>query len=373
MSEQTPPRPRGRSRDFGAGARRRRPTAGRGYGFETLRDPRRAGRPTRRPARWSSPIYLTSTFAQDDVGRPPAATSTAARGNPTRTALETCLAALEGGAHGLAFASGMAAEDCLLRTVARPGDHVVIPDDAYGGTYRLFAKVLERWGVESPPVPLGDLDARARGDAARRPRWCGSRRRPTRCSTSPTSRRWPRSRTTPARGSSSTTRSPRPYLQQPLALGADVVVHSTTKYLGGHSDVVGGALVAADAELGERAGLLARTRSARARRRSTAGWCCAASRRSACAWTGTARTPQRSSTCCSASPGGGVRCSTRACPTTPATRSRAKQMRDFGGMVSFRLRRRRGGRAASCAGAPGCSRWPSRSAASSRSSSTRRG
>jgi cystathionine gamma-synthase len=94
-------------------------------------------------------------------------------GNPTRTALETCLAALEGGRTGLAFASGLAAEDCLLRTVTSPGGHVVIPDDAYGGTYRLFSRVLERWGVAHTPVSLADLDAVR---AAMRPEtsliWC---------------------------------------------------------------------------------------------------------------------------------------------------------------------------------------------------------
>jgi cystathionine gamma-synthase len=172
-------------------------------------------------------------------------------GNPTRTALESCLAALEGGRTGLAFASGLAAEDCVLRTLTGPGGHVVIPDDAYGGTYRLFARVLERWGVEHTPVPLGDLDAVR---AAIRP--------------GQTSLVWCETPTNPLLGIAdiaglaalahgvgarlvvdNTFASP--YLQQPLSLGADVVVHSTTKYMGGHSDVVGGALVTGDPALGE--------------------------------------------------------------------------------------------------------------------------
>src|ERR671921_3012703 len=104
------------------------------------------------------PIYQTSTYAQSAVGKHQGYEYSRS-GNPTRTALETCLAALEGGRTGLAFASGLAAEDCLLRTVTKPGTHVVIPDDAYGGTYRLFSGVLAKWGVEATPVSLLDLDA----------------------------------------------------------------------------------------------------------------------------------------------------------------------------------------------------------------------
>src|SRR3954471_16929201 len=104
------------------------------------------------------PIYQTSTYVQSEVGQHKGYEYSRS-GNPTRTALETCLAALEGGRTGLAFASGLAAEDCLLRTVTRPGTHVVIPDDAYGGTYRLFDKVLTRWGVEHTAVALGDVAA----------------------------------------------------------------------------------------------------------------------------------------------------------------------------------------------------------------------
>lgn len=105
------------------------------------------------------PIYAVSTYKQDGVGGLRAGYEYSRSANPTRTALEEALAAVEGGVRGLAFASGLAAEDTLLRTVCKPGDHVVIPDDAYGGTYRLFSRVLQEWGVSFDPVPLGDLDA----------------------------------------------------------------------------------------------------------------------------------------------------------------------------------------------------------------------
>jgi cystathionine gamma-synthase len=195
------------------------------------------------------PIYQTSTYAQEEVGQH-RGYEYSRSGNPTRTALEQCLQALEAGARGLAFASGLAAEDAVLRTLLRPGDHVLIPDDAYGGTYRLFAQVLARWGVSFTPVALGDLDAvRAAVQADTRMIWCET----------PTN---PLLGIADISGLAAVAHDARarlvvdntfasPYLQQPLALGADVVVHSTTKYLGGHSDVVGGALVAADAEVGE--------------------------------------------------------------------------------------------------------------------------
>ncbi len=197
------------------------------------------------------PIYQVSTYKQDGVGGLRSGYEYSRTANPTRRALEDCLAALEGGARALAFASGMAAEDALLRTVCRPGGHVLIPHDAYGGTYRLVDKVLQPWGLSYLPVPMSDPSAVRAALAAR-----------------PAQVVWVETPTNPLLSIAdiaalaaaahdggallvvdNTFASP--YLQQPLALGADVVVHSTTKYLGGHSDVLGGALVVADAGLGE--------------------------------------------------------------------------------------------------------------------------
>jgi len=189
------------------------------------------------------PIYQVSTYKQDGVGGLRGGYEYSRSANPTRTALESCLAALEGGSRGFAFASGLAAEDTLLRAVARPGDHAVVPDDAYGGTYRLFAKVAEPWGLAHTPTLLGDLDAVR---SAIRP--------------GQTKVVWAETPTNPLLGIADIAALAEiahaagallvvdntfatSYLQNPLALGADVVVHSTTKYAGGHSDVVGGALV----------------------------------------------------------------------------------------------------------------------------------
>ncbi|MFD1940473.1 MULTISPECIES: cystathionine gamma-synthase [Nonomuraea] len=196
------------------------------------------------------PIYATSTYKQDGVGGLRGGYEYSRSANPTRTALEEALAAVEGGARGLAFASGLAAEDTLLRTVCKPNDHVIIPNDAYGGTYRLFAKVHQRWDLHYDPVPLGDLDAVAAA------------------MTQKTRIIWVETPTNPLLGIADIAALAQlaheneallvvdntfasPYLQQPLSLGADVVVHSTTKYVGGHSDVVGGALIAASQSVGE--------------------------------------------------------------------------------------------------------------------------
>jgi cystathionine gamma-synthase len=163
--------------------------------------------------------------------------------------LESCLAALEGGTRGLAFASGLAAEDTLLRTVCAPGDHVLIPGDAYGGTYRLFAKVHARWGLEFTPVLQQDPAAVR---AAMRPNtrliWCETPTNPLLgiCDIAALAQIAHEAGALLAVDNTFAS----PYLQQPLALGADLVMHSTTKYLGGHSDVVGGALVVADPSLG---------------------------------------------------------------------------------------------------------------------------
>ncbi|MBF6330823.1 cystathionine gamma-synthase [Nocardia transvalensis] len=201
------------------------------------------------------PIYASSTFAQDGVGGLRGGYEYARTGNPTRTALEANLAALESGRHGRAFASGMAASDCLLRATLRPGDHLVIPNDAYGGTFRLIDKVFTQWGIEYSVAPVSDPDA-------------------VRAALRPTTKLvWLETPTNPllnigdiaaladiAHGGGAKlvvdNTFASPYLQQPLLLGADVVLHSTTKYLGGHSDVVGGALITDDPELDAAFGFL---------------------------------------------------------------------------------------------------------------------
>jgi cystathionine gamma-synthase len=220
------------------------------YGFDTLAI--HAGQePDPTTGAVVTPIYQVSTYKQDGVGGLRGGYEYSRSANPTRTALQECLAALEQGTHGMAFASGLAAEDTLLRTVCAPGDHVVIPGDAYGGTYRLFAGVLSRWGVEFTPAPLGDLDAvRAAIRPETRMIWCETPTNPLLGIADIEAL----SVLAHDHGALLTVDNTfaSPYLQQPLTLGADVVVHSTTKYVGGHSDVVGGALVTADDELAER-------------------------------------------------------------------------------------------------------------------------
>lgn len=197
-----------------------------------------------------TPIYMTSTFKQDGVGGLRGGYEYSRSANPTRTVLEENLAELEGGVRGLAFASGLAAEDCLLRATLRPGDHLVIPNDAYGGTFRLITKVVEAWGVRWSVADTSDADAVR---AALRPEtklvWVETPSNPL-LGITDIALVADVARAAGARLVVDNTFAS-PYLQQPLALGADVVVHSTTKYLGGHSDVVGGALVTSDAELAE--------------------------------------------------------------------------------------------------------------------------
>jgi cystathionine gamma-synthase len=200
----------------------------------------------------NAPIYASSTFAQDGVGVLRGGFEYARTGNPTRAALEASLAAVEDGTFVRAFSSGMAAGDSALRAMLRPGDHLIIPNDAYGGTFRLIDKVFTQWNVSYTPVALSDLGA-------------------VRAAITPQTRLiWVETPTNPllniadiaaiaeiaaaqAAGMpvkvlvDNTFASPA--LQQPLTLGADVVLHSTTKYIGGHSDVVGGALVTNDEEL----------------------------------------------------------------------------------------------------------------------------
>jgi cystathionine gamma-synthase len=197
-----------------------------------------------------TPIHASSTFAQDGVGGLRAGYEYSRSANPTRTALQECLAALEGGRHALAFGSGMGASDVLLRVLLKPGDHVVIPHDAYGGTFRLVDKVLAHWGVEYTPVDLGDVAAlRAALRPTTRALWCETPTNPL-LGIADIAAAADVARTAGARLVVDNTFAS-PYLQQPLALGADVVLHSTTKYVGGHSDVVGGALVTSDDDLAE--------------------------------------------------------------------------------------------------------------------------
>ncbi len=196
------------------------------------------------------PIHPSSTFAQDGVGGLRSGYEYSRSANPTRTALQECLAALEGGRHAIAFGSGMGASDVLLRVLLKPGDHVVIPHDAYGGTFRLVDKVLALWGVEYTPVDLGDIDAlRAALRPTTRAVWCETPTNPL-LGIADIAAVADVARTAGARLVVDNTFAS-PYLQQPLVLGADVVLHSTTKYVGGHSDVVGGALVTSDDELAE--------------------------------------------------------------------------------------------------------------------------
>ena len=191
------------------------------------------------------PIHQASTHVQDGIGGFRNGFEYNRGGNPTRSSLETQLAALEGAENALSFASGLAAEDALLRGILKPGDHVVIGNDAYGGTYRLLTRVFAPWGIETTTVEMSDADALR---AAIRPE---------------TKIVWVETPSNPllkivdieliaeiahAAGAIAVVDNTfaSPALQQPLSLGADLVVHSTTKYLGGHSDVLGGAVVFRD-------------------------------------------------------------------------------------------------------------------------------
>ncbi|HEY9498520.1 MAG TPA: cystathionine gamma-synthase [Terrimesophilobacter sp.] len=201
------------------------------------------------------PVYLTTTFVQKSIGDLRNGYEYTRGTNPTRDSLQEQLASLEGGKHGLSFASGLAAEDALLRTVLKPGDHVLMGNDVYGGTHRLVNRIFVPWGIELSVVDLTDLPAVR---AALRPN---------------TTVLWIETPSNPLMKISDVTALAdlghaagalvvvdntfaSPYLQTPLALGADVVVHSTTKYLGGHSDVLGGALVMNDDELAGRVGFV---------------------------------------------------------------------------------------------------------------------
>ncbi|WEK12697.1 MAG: cystathionine gamma-synthase [Candidatus Microbacterium phytovorans] len=202
------------------------------------------------------PVHFSTTYAQDGIGGLRQGYEYGRSGNPTRTALQTQLAAIEGGAHAFSFASGLAAEDALLRAVLQPGDEVLLGSDVYGGTHRLISRILGPWGVRLRVVDMSDADAVRAAVSERVPRilWVETPSNPL-------------LRITDIAELSALGHDAgalvvvdntfaTPALQQPLALGADVVVHSTTKYLGGHSDVVGGALVLNDDALAERIGFL---------------------------------------------------------------------------------------------------------------------
>jgi len=199
------------------------------------------------------PIYQTSTFAQDGIGRHKGY-EYARTGNPTRAALEACLASLEGAAFGFCFASGMAAEDAVLRLLS-PGDHMVVPTDAYGGTWRLVDKVHAPAGLAYDAADLTSLDSLAKAwKPATKMVWIETPSNPLLSIVdigAVAAYAAGRGARTVVDNTFAT-----PYLQQPLSLGADVVVHSTTKYLGGHSDVVGGFAGVNDGVLAERLGFL---------------------------------------------------------------------------------------------------------------------
>ena len=223
------------------------------YGFETRAV--RAGQPhDPRTGGVVTPIALSTTFAQDAVGEPKFGYEYARTGNPTRHAYEECLASLEGASHGFAFASGLAAEDALLRML-EPGDQVLLGDDAYGGTFRLISKVHGAAGIRHTAVDLTNPDA-------------------IRDSWTPETRMvWLETPTNPLLTVIDIDRVAdvvhelggtvvvdntfaTPYLQRPISLGADAVVHSATKYLGGHSDVVGGFVATSDNRIADHLGFV---------------------------------------------------------------------------------------------------------------------
>lgn len=202
-----------------------------------------------------TPIYQTATYQQDGLGKP-RGYEYSRTGNPTRAALEACLASLEAGEFGLAFASGLAATDTVLRLL-QPGDHVLAGNDVYGGTYRLFEQVLRPYGLEFTFVDTTDLAQVGAGlQSNTRLVWLETPTNPLlRVSDiSAVSRLVKNTSSTPLVVVDNTFATP--FLQRPLELGADLVVHSTTKYLGGHSDVIGGAIVGRDPALRERLAFL---------------------------------------------------------------------------------------------------------------------
>jgi len=192
-----------------------------------------------------TPIYQTSTFVQSAPGEHKGYDYSRS-GNPTRTALEECIAAIENGRYGLAFASGLAAMDCLLRRF-NPGDHIIVGNDVYGGTYRLFERVFARFGLRFSWVDMSDIDAvRAAFTPQTKLLWLETPTNPmlTLFDMRALADAAPQDGLIAVDNTFAS-----PALQQPLTFGADVVMHSATKYLGGHSDVVGGLLALNDETL----------------------------------------------------------------------------------------------------------------------------
>ncbi|MHA7188918.1 cystathionine gamma-synthase [Arthrobacter sp. MDT2-16] len=202
------------------------------------------------------PLYQTTTFAQDGIGRLRNGYEYGRGGNPTRDALQVQLAALEGGKHAYSFSSGLAAEDALIRAALRPGDHIVLGNDAYGGTYRLIDRVLSQWGITNTAVDMADPDALRAAIAANNTKmvWVETPSNPMMKITDIAATAQLAHDAGALLVVDNTFASP--YLQQPLTFGADVVVHSTTKYIGGHSDASGGAVVVDDDELAEKIGFV---------------------------------------------------------------------------------------------------------------------
>jgi cystathionine gamma-synthase len=202
------------------------------------------------------PVYFTTTFVQDGIGGFRNGYEYTRGGNPTRDSLQELLASLEGGLTAFSFASGLAAEDTLLRAILKPGDHVLMGNDVYGGTHRLVNRVFVPWGVELSTADFSDLDAvrAAIRQGVTKVLWVETPSNPLMKITDIAALADLGHEAGAIVVVDNTFASP--YLQQPLSLGADVVVHSTTKYLGGHSDVLGGALVVNDAELAEKVGFL---------------------------------------------------------------------------------------------------------------------
>ncbi|MFE4227388.1 cystathionine gamma-synthase [Arthrobacter sp. NPDC056886] len=213
------------------------------------------------------PVHFSSTYAQDGIGGLRDGYEYGRGTNPTRDSLQEQLAALEGGSAAFSFSSGLAAEDSMIRALTRPGDHIVLGNDAYGGTYRLISRVLGEWGIGNTPVDMADLDAVAAAVAA------GGTADSTVGGGGKTRLVWVETPSNPMMKITDIEALAKvahdagallvvdntfasPYLQTPLALGADIVVHSTTKYIGGHSDVVGGAIVVNDPELAEKIGFV---------------------------------------------------------------------------------------------------------------------